>query len=121
MQKQLGKIEPYYPEKCPVIRTLDILGGKWRLAIIWELSCHESMSYNELNRHLYGITNANLIPSGFGAAWSGDYERILPNTSPRGIFHYGKLQIPSSCPLSMTVIKCKKTAVKFCSFMAAAK
>ena len=63
MQKQSGKIEPYYPEKCPVIRALDVLGGKWRLAIIWELSRYESMRYNELKRHLYGITNIMLTRS----------------------------------------------------------
>lgn len=63
MKKQSDKIEPYYPEKCPVIRALDILGGKWRLAIIWELSHFESMRYNELKRHLAGITNIMLTRS----------------------------------------------------------
>ncbi len=63
MKKQSDKIEPYYPKKCPVIRTLDILGGKWRLAIIWELSRYESMRYNELKRHLVGITNIMLTRS----------------------------------------------------------
>lgn len=63
MKKQSEKIEPFYPEKCPVIRALDILGGKWRLAIIWELSRYESMRYNELKRHLCGITNIMLTRS----------------------------------------------------------
>lgn len=63
MKKQSEKIEPYYHEKCPVIRALDILGGKWRLAIIWELSRYESMRYNELKRHLCGITNIMLTRS----------------------------------------------------------
>lgn len=63
MKKQFNNISPYYPEKCPVIRALEILGGKWRLAIIWELSRYESMRYNELKRHLYGITNIMLTRS----------------------------------------------------------
>ncbi len=63
MKKQSNNIIPYYPEKCPVIRALEILGGKWRLAIIWELSRYESMWYNELKRHLCGITNMMLTRS----------------------------------------------------------
>lgn len=63
MKKQSNNIIPYYPEKCPVIRALEILGGKWRLAIIWELSRYESMRYNELKRHLCGITNMMLTRS----------------------------------------------------------
>lgn len=63
MKKQSNIISPYYTEKCPVIRALEILGGKWRLAIIWELSRYENMRYNELKRHLYGITNIMLTRS----------------------------------------------------------
>jgi len=63
MNKQSNNITPYYPEKCPVIRAIEILGGKWRLAIIWELSRYESMRYNELKRHLCGITNIMLTRS----------------------------------------------------------
>ncbi len=40
--------------------ALDIIGGKWRLPIIWQLSTQESMRYNELKRHLNGITNIML-------------------------------------------------------------
>lgn len=63
MKKQARCIRPFYPEKCPVIRALDILGGKWRLAIIWELSRYERLRYNELKRHLSGITNIMLTRS----------------------------------------------------------
>lgn len=61
-QKKL-QTEPYFLEKCPVIKALDILGGKWRLAIIWELSRYNSLRYNELKRHLPGITNIMLTRS----------------------------------------------------------
>lgn len=63
MKKQLCDAEPYYTVKCPVIRALEMIGGKWRLAIIWELSHYESMRYNELKRHLCGITNTMLTRS----------------------------------------------------------
>ena len=63
MKEQTKSKKPYYYEKCPVIHALDILGGKWRLAIIWELSRYDSMRYNELKRHLSGITNIMLTRS----------------------------------------------------------
>ena len=33
-------------KKCSVIYALEIIGGKWRLPIIWKLSKQESMRYN---------------------------------------------------------------------------
>lgn len=50
-------------EKCSVIYALEIIGGKWRLPIIWKLSKQESMRYNELRRELEGITNIMLTRS----------------------------------------------------------
>lgn len=47
-------------QKCAVTYALNIIGGKWRLPIIWQLSAQESMRYNELKRHLEGITNIML-------------------------------------------------------------
>ena len=46
--------------RCSDIYALDVIGGRWRLAIIWTLSSKESMRYNELKRHLRGITNIML-------------------------------------------------------------
>jgi DNA-binding HxlR family transcriptional regulator len=51
---------PVHYRKCAVTHALNILGGKWRLPIIWQLSTQESMRYNELKRHLEGITNIML-------------------------------------------------------------
>ena len=51
---------PVYYQKCGVIHALEIVGGKWRLPIIWELAPHPSLRYNELKRHLNGITNIML-------------------------------------------------------------
>lgn len=50
-------------EKCSVIYALEIIGGKWKLPIIWKLSKQESMRYNELKRELTGITNIMLTRS----------------------------------------------------------
>lgn len=46
--------------RCADIYALEVISGKWRLAIIWTLSSKESMRYNELKRHLKGITNIML-------------------------------------------------------------
>jgi len=52
--------KPVHIKKCAVVYALEIIGGKWRLPIIWELSAQETMRYNELKRHLDGITNIML-------------------------------------------------------------
>ncbi len=60
MTKQVQEVKPVDCKKCAIIHTLKIISGKWRLPIIWELSVQESMRYNELKRHLDGITNIML-------------------------------------------------------------
>lgn len=52
--------KPLHKYKCAVTLALEIIGGKWRLPIIWELSAQESIRYNELKRRLDGITNTML-------------------------------------------------------------
>lgn len=60
MEKRKTVSKPMHYEKCPVIKAVELIGGKWKLPIIWELSTCESMRYNELKRHLPGITNIML-------------------------------------------------------------
>lgn len=47
-------------EKCGVIYALELIGGKWRLPVLWKLSKQENIRYNELRRQLHGITNTML-------------------------------------------------------------
>lgn len=63
MSKKTEKAKPVHTKKCAVTHALEIIGGKWRLPIIWELSAQESMRYNELKRRLDGITNIMLTRS----------------------------------------------------------
>lgn len=65
MQKTYSKneIPEFANEKCSVIYALEIIGGKWKLPIIWKLSKKDSMRYNELKRELEGITNIMLTRS----------------------------------------------------------
>ena len=68
-------------EKCAVIYALELIGGKWRLPVIWKLSRKESMRYNaQFGRHYQYYADSNA--AGFGTAWAGCAQRISPNTAP---------------------------------------
>jgi len=47
-------------DNCPLTFALNIIGGKWRLPIIWALSKNGIMRYNELKRSIDGNLN-NLL------------------------------------------------------------
>jgi DNA-binding HxlR family transcriptional regulator len=44
-------------DNCPLTFALNLIGGKWRLPIIWALHNNKSMRYNELKKGIEGITN----------------------------------------------------------------
>lgn len=48
---------------CPLTFALEVIGGKWRLPIIWLLNKNRTMRYNELKRSIDGITNMMLTQS----------------------------------------------------------
>lgn len=52
-----------YETKCPLIYTLDIIGQKWKLPIMWYLFENDFTRYNELKRKVKGITNMMLTKS----------------------------------------------------------
>lgn len=71
-------------EKCPVVYALEIIGGKWKIPIIWELSTKESLRYNELKRTIPGITNIMLTRSlqsleEHGLVKRKEYNKIPPH------------------------------------------
>ncbi|RNB87720.1 transcriptional regulator [Brevibacillus fluminis] len=45
---------------CPLTYAFNIIGGKWRLPIIWALWQNKTLRYNELKRRIHGITNMML-------------------------------------------------------------
>ena len=47
-------------EDCPVHRTFELLSGKWRTHMIYELCKHPSMRFSELKRAYPHITNTML-------------------------------------------------------------
>lgn len=48
---------------CPLTHALSIIGGKWRLPIIWALYNHRNIRYNALKREVNDITNMMLTQS----------------------------------------------------------
>jgi DNA-binding HxlR family transcriptional regulator len=68
--------------KCPVNRALEIIGGKWRIPIIWILSTEKSLRYNELKRSIPGITNIMLTRSLQALEENGLVKRIEYNKIP---------------------------------------
>ncbi len=45
---------------CPLNHALSLIGGKWRLPIIWALNRSGTLRYNELKRRLPGVTSMML-------------------------------------------------------------
>lgn len=59
LQKVLSAAE--VRPNCPMRRALEILSGKWRTHIIYELCKHPSRRFGELKKAIPPITNAMLI------------------------------------------------------------
>lgn len=55
-------MEPQYQDspRCAITFVLNLIGGKWKLPIIWALSECDSLRYNALRRQVPGITNIML-------------------------------------------------------------
>lgn len=60
MNECSGEFENPYKEKCPILYAMSIIGAKWKIPILWHLAHYEVLHYNELKRHLNGITNTVL-------------------------------------------------------------
>ena len=50
----------FYESNCPILHALDVIGGKWKLPILWNLATGKTVRYNELRRSLRGVTNMML-------------------------------------------------------------
>lgn len=48
-----------YTVPCPLLRALAVIGGKWKLPILWHL-CGGAARYGELKRGVKGITHMML-------------------------------------------------------------
>lgn len=69
---------------CPIASTLKMVGGRWKLIIIWNLR-EKSFRYKELQRSIPNITEkmltqqlSNLVEDGW--VQKKDYKEIPPRT-----------------------------------------
>lgn len=51
---------PMKTQCCPVLKTLKVMGGKWKPIILYYLSQNEKLRYNELWRQIPGVTQRML-------------------------------------------------------------
>lgn len=71
-------------DDCPVHRTLELLSGKWRTHIIYELCKHGTMRFGELKKAYPHITNTMLTNTlrdleGMGIIHREQYNEIPPH------------------------------------------
>ncbi len=45
---------------CPLERAVDILGGKWKIKLLWIIYEYKTIRFNQLKRELPGITDLML-------------------------------------------------------------
>lgn len=67
---------------CVMIYSMEIIGGKWKIPIIWKLYKNKTMRYNELKRNLSGITNIMLTRSLKSLEENGLVKRVELNQIP---------------------------------------
>ncbi|MCQ4935762.1 MULTISPECIES: winged helix-turn-helix transcriptional regulator [Anaerotignum] len=67
---------------CPVTYSLSLIGGKWKLPIIWVLSQCGTLRFNELKKKIVGITNMMLTSSLKELEQDGLIERVQYNVMP---------------------------------------
>jgi DNA-binding HxlR family transcriptional regulator len=59
-KKKKSDYENPYENKCSIVYAMELIGAKWKIPIIWHLAHYKIMHYNELRRHLGGVTNTVL-------------------------------------------------------------
>jgi DNA-binding HxlR family transcriptional regulator len=69
--------------ECPIELTLDIIGGKWKVLILWHLLEH-TRRYSELRRRIPDVTEKMLIQQLRELESDGIIRReVFPSVPPR--------------------------------------
>ncbi|MDO4554080.1 MAG: helix-turn-helix domain-containing protein [Lachnospiraceae bacterium] len=58
--KQLSKSEHHVCSGCLIMDTLELLGGKWRMLVIYQLAKRPTYRFGELKKTIPDITNTML-------------------------------------------------------------
>ena len=65
---------------------MEVIGSRWKMPILWNLTQENNLHYNELKRRVIGITNTMLSKclrelTAEGLLQKTDYKTIPPSTS----------------------------------------
>jgi DNA-binding HxlR family transcriptional regulator len=84
-------------ENCPLRKTIDIIGGKWTLLIIYQIN-ERTIRYGELKRCIVGISEKMLISQLKLLCEKGIvHKKSFPEIPPRveyTLTDYGKQLLP---------------------------
>jgi DNA-binding HxlR family transcriptional regulator len=78
-------------EQCPIDIALNMISGKWKLAILWHLT-REVVRFNELQRRLTGISQKTLTQQLRELEADGLISRkVYPEIPPKVEYHLSEL------------------------------
>lgn len=82
--KELSQCEHSISSGCLVMKTLELLGGKWRMIVIYQLAKRPAFRFGELRNSIPGITNTMLTTvlkdlESYGIANRTQFNEIPPH------------------------------------------
>lgn len=104
-EEYLEKILTSEPQSnCPVRKTLELISGKWRTHIIYELCRKRVCRFGELKKALPGITSTMLASTlreleGYGIVYREQFNEIPPHVE-YSLTDKGKAMLPIFCELA---------------------
>jgi DNA-binding HxlR family transcriptional regulator len=101
-------------ESCPVTTTLNVIGGKWKPIILWEME-RGVLRFGELKRTIAGITQKMLTQQlreleEDGIIWRKVYAEVPPRVE-YGITDYGqtlRVLLNEMAQWGMRHLRCKE-------------
>ncbi|HEX9063245.1 MAG TPA: helix-turn-helix domain-containing protein [Clostridia bacterium] len=83
---------------CPMEMTMDLIGGKWKVLILWHLSFDGTLRFNELKRFFPEVTQKMLTQQLRDLETSGLINRkVYPQVPPKveySLTDFGKTLTP---------------------------
>lgn len=104
-EEYLQKILSAEPtDDCPVRKTLELISGKWRTHIIYELCKHPSCRFGELKKSIPKITNTMLTSTlrdleHYKIVERKQFNEIPPHTE-YSLTEKGRAMLPIFCELA---------------------